>query len=65
MAMALRVSQKKVQDPTMQEAAAKLDQIRSELLDLADKDAEAFEAYMSARRLPKTPKANSRKENRP
>jgi len=53
MAMALRVSQKKVQDPTMQEAAAKLDQIRSELLNLADKDAEAFEAYMSARRLPK------------
>jgi len=51
--MALRVSQKKVQDPTMQEAAAKLDQIRSELLNLADKDAEAFEAYMSARRLPK------------
>lgn len=53
MAMALRVSQKKVQDPTMQEAAAKLDHIRSELLDLADKDAEAFEAYMRARRLPK------------
>lgn len=53
MAMALRVSLKKVQDPSMQEAAAKLDHIRSELLDLADKDAEAFEAYMRARRLPK------------
>jgi len=65
MTMALRVSQKKVQDPTMQEAAAKLDQIRSELLNLADKDAEAFEAYMSARHLPKDTESQKQEENRP
>jgi len=53
MAMALRVSQKKVQDPLMEETAEKLDAFRQELVILADKDAEAFEAYMAARRLPK------------
>lgn len=53
MAMALRVSQKKVQDPLIEETAEKLDTFRHELLILADKDAEAFEAYMAARRLPK------------
>jgi len=63
MAMALRVSQKKVQDPLMEETAKKLDEFRHELLILADKDAEAFEAYMAARRLPKDTE-NERQERK-
>jgi len=63
MAMALRVSQKKVQDPLMEETAEKLDGFRHELLILADKDAEAFEAYMAARRLPKDTE-NERQERK-
>jgi len=63
MAMALRVSQKKVQDPLMEETAEKLDTFRHELLILADKDAEAFEAYMAARRLPKDTE-NERQERK-
>ena len=63
MAMALRVSQKKVQDPLMEQTAEKLDTFRHELLILADKDAEAFEAYMAARRLPKDTE-NERQERK-